>query len=199
MTRSPCADNLHTWSQWMGEPTATYRWIGWVWEITGEVQDLRKVTIHFKGIHGIYLKLDQRKPERSQHVTRWTWKHEDFDWLCPTNSSPDTARSLTLSWSRNLIHGTPIAHTLHKKVCGPNVGIGHFQFHIQCWPLDWISNCLIRLANAHPTYQGRYTEYNENELIRRERAAWNLYNVLHRWSRENDEEYKMFHNLIPCK
>ena len=29
-----------------------------------------------------------KSPERSQHVTVWTWKHSDFDWLCPKISQP---------------------------------------------------------------------------------------------------------------
>lgn len=43
-----------------------------------EVQEWRKITGHYRGIYGIYLKLVQ-KPERSKHVTGWSWKHLDFD------------------------------------------------------------------------------------------------------------------------
>jgi len=40
-----------------GKPTITYRWIDWVWGITGWVQYFRKITNHFRGICRIYLKL----------------------------------------------------------------------------------------------------------------------------------------------
>jgi hypothetical protein len=38
-------------------------------------------------LEGPYLwnrpQINIRKLERSQHVTGWTWKHKDFNWLCP--------------------------------------------------------------------------------------------------------------------
>ena len=37
------------------EPAASYRWTGWVWEITGWRSRFRKITDHFRGIYRIYL------------------------------------------------------------------------------------------------------------------------------------------------
>ena len=51
-----------------GELTAIYSWTSWVWEITVEVQDFRKITHHFRGMCRIYLKI-LKKNCRSQHVT----------------------------------------------------------------------------------------------------------------------------------
>ena len=38
----------------------------------------------------------------------------------------------------------------------------------------------------------------EYEMFRPEIVACNLCNNFQRWSRENDEECKLFHNFIPC-
>jgi hypothetical protein len=41
-----------------GEPAATYKWIGWVWEITGgKAEVFKKIADHFRGIYRIYLEL----------------------------------------------------------------------------------------------------------------------------------------------
>jgi hypothetical protein len=42
-----------------------------------------------------------------------------------------------------------------------------------------------------------HMETSGNRLIW-ERAAWNLCNIFQRWSRGNDEEWKLFHNVVPC-
>ena len=53
-----------------GEPAVSYRWTGWVREITDEVWDFWRITNHLRGIYGIYLKWIQ-KIGRCQHVTGW--------------------------------------------------------------------------------------------------------------------------------
>ena len=48
-----------------GEPAVSYKWTSWVWEITIEVQDCRKITDHFRGIYRIYpnlIKENRRMP-----------------------------------------------------------------------------------------------------------------------------------------
>ena len=62
--------NLNCWERgsWdlsndQGEPTASYRWIGWVWEITGWSSRLQETTDHFRGIYGIYINLIMRTPK----------------------------------------------------------------------------------------------------------------------------------------
>ena len=37
-----------------GKPAISYKWTGWVWEITIEVQDYMKIIDHLKGIFKIY-------------------------------------------------------------------------------------------------------------------------------------------------
>ena len=39
-----------------GEPGRSYRWTGWVWGITVEVRNFRKITHRFRGIYVMYLK-----------------------------------------------------------------------------------------------------------------------------------------------
>jgi hypothetical protein len=70
-----------SWPDEKGEPTASYRWTGWVWEMSFLMfKTSRKITDCFRGINRIYLELIKAKPEdHTQHVTSWTWKHEDFD------------------------------------------------------------------------------------------------------------------------
>jgi hypothetical protein len=40
----------------MNWTTTSYRWIGWVWEITGWISRLTKINDRYRRIHGIYLK-----------------------------------------------------------------------------------------------------------------------------------------------
>ena len=85
-----------------GELTAIYSWTSWVWEITVEVQDFRKITDHFTGICGIHLKL-LKKNRRSQHVTGWDLKTLGFWPIMPKNLDTDAEApdfTLTLQMPR---------------------------------------------------------------------------------------------------
>ena len=48
-----------------------------------EVQDFSKVTNRFRGIYRIYSDLIKKTAKKNQHITGWTWKHKDIDWLHP--------------------------------------------------------------------------------------------------------------------
>ena len=48
-----------------GEPAVSYKWTGWVWELTVEVQDCRKSTDHFQGIYRIYPNLIKKNRSMS--------------------------------------------------------------------------------------------------------------------------------------
>ena len=39
------------YKQWTGVPTASYRWTGWVWELTSWSSRLRKITCHSRGVN----------------------------------------------------------------------------------------------------------------------------------------------------
>jgi hypothetical protein len=71
-----------------GEPAVSYRWTGWVWEITCfEVQDCRNITYHFRGIYRrIYPNLTKEKSGGCQHVTRMD--------LQTLGSQPDVPKNL---------------------------------------------------------------------------------------------------------
>jgi hypothetical protein len=49
----PCKTCPH-WTYDQGEPAVGFRWTGWVWDITAEAQDCRKITDHFRGVYRIY-------------------------------------------------------------------------------------------------------------------------------------------------
>ena len=49
-------DNQMKW----GELATRYRWTGWVWEITAEVQDFRESTNQFRGIYLRIMKKNQK-------------------------------------------------------------------------------------------------------------------------------------------
>ena len=53
-----------------GEPAASYRWTGWVWEITGWSSRLLKNCQLLKRNLTNIPRFDKRKPERCQHVNR---------------------------------------------------------------------------------------------------------------------------------
>ena len=53
---------LRVLSNKWGEPTASYIWTGWVWEITSWSPRLQEITDHLRGIYGIYLKINKEKP-----------------------------------------------------------------------------------------------------------------------------------------
>ena len=72
-----------------GEPTASYRWAGWIWEITGRSSRLHENYPSILEEFMEYTSNRWRKAERSQHVTGWTWKHYEFHRLCP-KTFPDT-------------------------------------------------------------------------------------------------------------
>ena len=59
-------------NEW-GEPTASYRWTGWAWEITGWSSRLQENYLSFKEESMRYTLHQLRKAERSQRVTGWTW------------------------------------------------------------------------------------------------------------------------------
>jgi hypothetical protein len=66
-------------SEKQGEPTACYRWTGWARETTDlKFKTRGKMTHHFRGIWGIYLKLIKKN-----------WFDLDFDRLWP-KISPET-------------------------------------------------------------------------------------------------------------
>ena len=73
-----------------GEQTASYRWTGWIWEITGRSSRLQENYPSILEEPMEYTSNQWRKAERSQHVTGWTWKHYEFHRLCP-KIFPDTA------------------------------------------------------------------------------------------------------------
>lgn len=54
-----------------------------------DVQNLRKIACNFREIYRIRSNLILGKLKDVKHVTGWSWKHQDFDRLCP-NSSVDT-------------------------------------------------------------------------------------------------------------
>ena len=66
-----------------------YRWTGWVWGIPVEVQDLRKITYHFKEIYTIYPKSIKRKPKMP------TCNRLDLETL---GSRPTMAKNLPWHW-----------------------------------------------------------------------------------------------------
>jgi len=67
-----------------GELTASYKWTGRVWEITNwlKFKTLGKFWSH---IPWKYRHITWISKVKLQITTcnQWTWRHRDFDWLCP--------------------------------------------------------------------------------------------------------------------
>ena len=73
-------------SQCRWRTIASYRWTSWVCELIS--WGLSQLTVHdnYRSISRNlwYLPpINKKQHEISQHVIGWTWKHEDFDRLCP--------------------------------------------------------------------------------------------------------------------
>ena len=43
-----------------------------------EVQNFKKITDHYRGFYGMYLKLMRKNRKVIQHVTGWTWETLGF-------------------------------------------------------------------------------------------------------------------------
>ena len=69
-----------------GEPTASLRWMVDFENYPVEVQDFREIIDWY--LWNIP-RLSKEKPKDHNHVTGSTWKHKDFDQLCP-KIFPDT-------------------------------------------------------------------------------------------------------------
>ena len=81
-TRSDVQQEVYGYSNEWGEPTASYRWTGWAWDITGwsssRLQEYYSITrpSYFTGIYGICFKSIKEKPnDQILCVTGLIWKH----------------------------------------------------------------------------------------------------------------------------
>ena len=63
-----------------------------------EFQDFGKTTHRFRQIYRICLTFMEKKPTYHIMVTSWTWKHYNFDRLCP-KISPDIGLAYILLWT----------------------------------------------------------------------------------------------------
>ena len=127
-----------------GEPVSEFeKWLV-------EAQDVRKITNPFRGIYGIYLKGIKKKTERSQHVTSWTGKHEDFDWLCPELSlDTDSKRSRWRIFFSSLSHD----HITSLMFVSNN----YWTYTKSIWALY---NCPTSLENLHIYHDTRFAEWH---------------------------------------
>ena len=68
------------WCNGRGEPAVSYKWTGWIWEITSWSS---RPLENFRGFYGIYPKLI--KENRKMSTGNWLdWgEHYDIDWPCP--------------------------------------------------------------------------------------------------------------------
>ena len=83
-------------------------------------QDFKKITIILEEYIECNLKINEEKTKRSQHVTDWTWKHEDFDRLGP-KISPDTAVHCLWACAGFGHVSGPTDHTEVNSMCVPRL------------------------------------------------------------------------------
>ena len=68
-----------------GEMSVSYRWTGWVWEITSETSGRFPIILE-ESIEGITSNEESKTGRWCQHVTSWIENHSDLDRLfCPNN------------------------------------------------------------------------------------------------------------------
>ena len=95
-----------------GESDANYRRTRWVWDNNQlQFKASGKLLTILEEIYRIYPNCMKKTLKRCQHVTSWTWKHWDLDWLCP-KITLDTATYLTKRHTTRTYHLASVCRTV---------------------------------------------------------------------------------------